>query len=64
MSSDLQIYEKLLRVIRERKKAVEEGICYGAVLDHPTFREMRGKLSELQVIEQEIKLLLDKVSKE
>lgn len=58
---DLSIYEKLLRVIRDRRKSVEETITNGAVPDFSAFRELRAKLGELAYIEQELKSLLDKV---
>lgn len=58
---DLLPYEKLLRFIRERKKAVEETLLYGGIGDFTIFREQRAKLSELAALEQELKALLDKV---
>lgn len=59
---DLSIYEKLLRVIRDRRKSVEETITNGVVPDFSAFRELRAKLGELAYVEQELKSLLDKVT--
>jgi hypothetical protein len=58
---DLLPYEKLLRFIRDRKRAVEETLLYGGIGDFTIFREQRAKLSELTSLEQELKALLDKV---
>jgi hypothetical protein len=58
---DLLPYEKLLRFIRERKRAVEDTLLYGGIGDFTVFREQRAKLSELSSLEQELKSLLDKV---
>ena len=56
----LYIYEKLLRIIRERKKSVNDTICHGAVADFVSFKELRAKLVELDYIEQELKDLLER----
>ena len=58
---DLSIYEKLLKVIRERRKSIEDTLSNGIVPDYSAFRELRAKLGELAYIEQELKALLDKV---
>jgi CRISPR/Cas system CSM-associated protein Csm2 small subunit len=58
---DLSIYEKLLRSIRERKKAVEEVLCYGPIADYTIFREQRARLRELEQMEQELKDLLNRM---
>lgn len=59
---DLSIYEKLLKVIRERRKSVEDTITNGIVPDFSAFRELRAKLGELAYVEQELKSLLNKVT--
>jgi|TARA_R110002020_G_scaffold91650_1_gene222553 hypothetical protein len=56
----LYIYEKLLRIIRERKESVNDTICHGAVTDFVSFKELRAKLVELDYIEQELKDLLER----
>ena len=37
----LYIYEKLLRIIRERKESVNDTICHGAVTDFVSFKELQ-----------------------
>lgn len=59
--SDLSIYEKLLRSIRDRKNQIEENLCVGSIPDFTVFREQRARLSELAFLEQELKSLLDKM---
>lgn len=61
LNSDLSIYEKLLRSIRDRKKEIEQGLCYGPIADYVVFREQRAKLHEVHGMEQELKSLLDKM---
>jgi|TARA_X000001382_G_scaffold130772_1_gene126840 hypothetical protein len=61
--NDLYIYENMLKIIRERSKSVQESILYGAVADFAAFKELRAKLGELAQTEQDLKTLLDKVSK-
>ena len=60
--NDLYIYENMLKVIRERTKALKEAILYGAVVDFTAYQVLRGQLQELGQLEQELKRLLDKVS--
>jgi hypothetical protein len=60
-NTDLSIYEKLLRTIRDRKSVFEQSIAYGSIPDFTAFREQRAKLSELAFLEQELKDLLNKV---
>tara|TARA_A100001201_G_scaffold143587_1_gene145999 strand:- start:1492 stop:1689 length:198 start_codon:yes stop_codon:yes gene_type:complete len=62
--SELYIYEKMLKNIRERQDLVTEALCYGPVADFVAFKELRAKLGELATTEQELKLLLNKVSQE
>ena len=59
--SNLSIYEKLLRSIRDRKREIEQALCYGPIADYVVFREQRAKLHELHGVEQELKSLLDKM---
>ncbi len=60
--SDLYIYEKLLKNIRERRELVQETLFEGPVPDFTAFKELRARLGELAVIEQDLKLLLERVT--
>lgn len=62
--SDLPIYEKLLKSIRDRKKSVEDMLCNGPIADYVVFRETRARLRELELLEQELKDLLNRVREE
>lgn len=62
--SDLYIYEKMLKNVRERQDLVKEAICFGPVADLVAFKELRARLGELATTEQELKDLLKKVSKD
>lgn len=61
--SDLSIYEKLLRTIRDRKNLIADALLHGAVGDYTVFKEQRARLNELELLEQELKTLLDKMVK-
>tara|TARA_R100000664_G_C2755900_1_gene143678 strand:- start:1029 stop:1220 length:192 start_codon:yes stop_codon:yes gene_type:complete len=60
--NDLYIYENMIKLLQQRRKSVEETICYGAVGDYTAFKELRAKLSELAQTEQELKDLLERVN--
>jgi len=62
MTLDLYIYEKSLKLIRNRKNQVQEQLMHGIVEDFTMFKELRAKYQELATIEQELKSLLNKVS--
>ena len=62
MTLDLYIYEKSLKLIRDRKDQVQEQLMHGIVEDFTMFKELRAKYQELATIEQELKSLLNKVS--
>jgi len=53
----------MLKMIRERSNSVRETICHGPVPDFTAFKELRAKLGELAQTEQDLKDLLNKVSK-
>ena len=57
----LYFYEKSLKIIRKRQEDIRETICHGPVNDFESFRELRAKLQELVIIEQDLKDLLEKV---
>ena len=61
LNSDLSIYEKLLRSIRDRRNQLEGLLLRGPIADYTIFREHRGRLNELDLMEQELKTLLDKM---
>jgi hypothetical protein len=56
----LFFYDKLLKTLRERQEDVSNSLCSGIVPDYTAFQVLRGRLSELALIEQEVKLLLEK----
>ncbi len=59
--SELYIYEKMLKNIRERKDVVVDALCHGPVPDFTAFKELRAKLAELAITEQDLRDLLEKV---
>jgi hypothetical protein len=60
--SDLYIYEKMLKNVRERKNVVQDALCFGPVPDFTAFKELRARLGELAITEQDLKDLLEKVT--
>lgn len=62
--SDLSIYDKLLRTIRDRKEVIANALLHGAISDFTIFKEQRGRLNELELLEQELKTLLTKMVKD
>jgi len=56
----LFFYDRLLKILRERQEDVSNSLCSGIVPDYTAFQVLRGKLSELEFIEQEVKTLLEK----
>ena len=62
--TELYIYEKMLKNIRQRKETTIESLCFGSVGDFTAFKELRARLGELAIIEQELRGLLDKVTEE
>ena len=61
MSLELYIYDNMLKILRQRQDTVEETICYGSISDLTAYKEQRAVLSELAILEQELKNLLNKV---
>ena len=59
--SDLYIYEKMLKNVRERQNVVKDALCFGPVPDFTAFKELRARLGELAITEQDLKDLLEKV---
>ena len=60
--SDLYIYEKMLKNVRERQNVVKDALCFGPVPDFTAFKELRARLGELAITEQDLKDLLEKVT--
>jgi hypothetical protein len=60
--TELYIYEKIRKNIRERREMIRQTLCEGPVPDFTTFKELRARLVELAAIEQEIASLLEKVT--
>ena len=59
----LYFYDKSLKIIRKRQEDIRETICHGPVNDFESFKELRAKLQELVIIEQELKNLLEREEK-
>ena len=53
----------MLKTIRERQNVIQEALCHGPVADFTAFKELRARLDELAQTEQDLKDLLEKVSK-
>ena len=60
--SDLYIHEKLRNIINERKSLLDEQLTVGTVEDFSAFRELRARREELATIEQELQILLKKMT--
>ena len=60
--SELYIYEKMLKNVRERQNVVKDALCFGPVPDFTAFKELRARLGELAITEQDLKDLLEKVT--
>ena len=48
--------------MRERQDMVREALCFGPVPDFTAFKELRARLGELAITEQDLKDLLKKVT--
>jgi NAD-dependent SIR2 family protein deacetylase len=59
--SDLYIHEKLRKIIKERKNQIQEHLLTGPIDDLTVLKELRARLAELAIIEQEIDSLQQKV---
>ena len=58
--SNIYLAEAVFRIIRERRKAIEDLVLFDNVKSMEQYRELMGKLSSLTYVEQELKSLLDK----
>ena len=61
---DLYIYDKIVSILKERQRSLEEQLLYGSVETFEAYKEVRARLSELATLQQEVKLLLKKVEDE
>jgi len=58
--SNIYLAEAVFRIIRDRRKAIEDLILFDNVKNMEQYRELMGSLSSLTYVEQELKSLLDK----
>ena len=52
--------DAVLRIVRDRRLAVQDLLIYDNVKNMEQYRELRGNLKALDHVEQELKSLLDK----
>jgi hypothetical protein len=52
----------MLKNIRQRKEAIVENLCFGSVSDFTAFKELRARLAELALTEQELKDLQNRMT--
>ena len=58
--SNIYLAEAVFRIIRERRKAIEDLVLFDNVKNMEQYRELMGNLASLTYVEQELKSLLDK----
>ena len=57
---EIYFAEATFRIIKERRKAVQDLLIYDNVKNIEQYRELMGNLKSLDHVEQELKGLLDK----
>ena len=57
---EIYFAEATFRIIKERRKAVQDLLIYDNVKNMEQYRELMGNLKALDHVEQELKSLLDK----
>ena len=57
---EIYFAEAVFRIIKERRKAVQDLILYDNVKSMEQYRELMGNLKSLDHVEQELKGLLEK----
>ena len=57
---EIYFAEATFRIIKERRKAVQDLLIYDNVKNMEQYRELMGNLKSLDHVEQELKSLLDK----
>lgn len=50
--------EKLVKLIRDRKRSLEEVLLEGHISDYTDFKVVRARVNELALLEQDLKDLL------
>jgi len=57
---EIYFAEAAFRIIKERRKAVQDLLIYDNVANMEQYRELMGNLKSLDHVEQELKSLLEK----
>jgi hypothetical protein len=56
--------EKLYKIIRDRKQEIGESMLYGNVKNMEHYRQLVGNVESLQMVEDTIKEILEKLESE
>jgi len=56
--------ERLYKIIRERKQEIGESMLYGNVKNMEHYRQLVGNVESLQMVEDTIKEILEKLESE
>jgi hypothetical protein len=60
----MQLAEPLYRFIRERKQEIGEAMLYGNVKSMEHYRQLVGNIEALQMVEDKLKEILEKLERE
>jgi hypothetical protein len=60
----MQLAEPLYRFIRERKQEIGEAMLYGNVKSMEHYRQLVGNIEALQMVEDRLKEILEKLESE
>jgi hypothetical protein len=60
----MQLAEPLFRFIRERKQEIGEAMIYGNVKSMEHYRQLVGNVEALQMVEDKLKEILEKIESE
>ena len=61
---DLYIYDRIVNILKERQRSLEEQLLYGSVENFEAYKEVRARLADLATLQPEGTLLLKKVEDE
>ena len=61
---DLYIYDRIVNILKDRQRSLEEQLLHGSIENFEAYKEVRARLSELATLQQELRLLLKKVEHE
>ena len=61
---DLYIYDRIVNILKDRQRSLEEQLLHGSIENFEAYKEVRAGLSELATLQQEVTLLLKKVEHE